>query len=263
MFGYFFMMNHFFYINILNLVWFYYKQIATLIAVYANWSFAAVEGIGWGWAGVIWLYNIIFYFPLDLIKFFIRYTLSGRAWDLVIERRVSVKITSSFHLIFKNLWNDRLSIYVCFLRLHSQDKRISGKNNVRCNGHTHKERFMGLKCPTQKCLVIERMWQILTRWQRKPNGEQRLQSTTEFPPLCQFQGFWRWNLCFLMRIAGVAYLLQVKRTPHVEGACRIGGENEGYQYRNDSTSVHCLTDSNISNNRLSLGASFPVHSNPI
>ena len=64
------------------------EQIATLIAVYANWSFAAIEGIGWGWAGVIWLYNIIFYIPLDLIKFFIRYVLSGRAWDLVIEQRV-------------------------------------------------------------------------------------------------------------------------------------------------------------------------------
>lgn len=64
------------------------EQIATLIAVYASWSFAAIEGIGWGWAGVIWLYNIIFYFPLDFIKFFIRYALSGRAWDLVIEQRV-------------------------------------------------------------------------------------------------------------------------------------------------------------------------------
>ncbi|XP_020548157.1 plasma membrane ATPase 2-like isoform X1 [Sesamum indicum] len=65
------------------------QLIATLISVYANWSFAAIEGIGWGWAGVIWLYNIIFYFPLDLIKFFIRYALSGRAWDLVIEQRIA------------------------------------------------------------------------------------------------------------------------------------------------------------------------------
>ncbi|XP_022865740.1 plasma membrane ATPase 1-like [Olea europaea var. sylvestris] len=65
------------------------QLIATLIAVYADWSFAAIEGIGWGWAGVIWLYNLIFYFPLDLIKFFIRYVLSGRAWDLVIEQRIA------------------------------------------------------------------------------------------------------------------------------------------------------------------------------
>ncbi|XP_061952335.1 ATPase 11, plasma membrane-type [Populus nigra] len=65
------------------------QLIATLIAVYANWSFAAIEGIGWGWAGVIWLYNIVFYIPLDLIKFLIRYALSGRAWDLVIEQRIA------------------------------------------------------------------------------------------------------------------------------------------------------------------------------
>ncbi|XP_057952122.1 ATPase 11, plasma membrane-type isoform X1 [Malania oleifera] len=65
------------------------QLIATLIAVYANWSFAAIEGIGWGWAGVIWLYNLIFYIPLDFIKFVIRYALSGRAWDLVIEQRIA------------------------------------------------------------------------------------------------------------------------------------------------------------------------------
>ncbi|KAH0842720.1 hypothetical protein HID58_092091 [Brassica napus] len=65
------------------------QLVATLIAVYANWSFAAIEGIGWGWAGVIWLYNIVFYIPLDIIKFLIRYALSGRAWDLVIEQRIA------------------------------------------------------------------------------------------------------------------------------------------------------------------------------
>ncbi|KAM7509981.1 hypothetical protein LguiB_008856 [Lonicera macranthoides] len=65
------------------------QLVATLIAVYANWSFAAIKGIGWGWAGVIWLYNLVFYFPLDFLKFFIRYAMSGRAWDLVIEQRVA------------------------------------------------------------------------------------------------------------------------------------------------------------------------------
>nr|CAB3452210.1 unnamed protein product [Digitaria exilis] len=65
------------------------QLIATLIAVYANWAFAAIKGIGWGWAGVIWLYNVVFYFPLDIIKFLIRYALSGRAWDLVLEQRIA------------------------------------------------------------------------------------------------------------------------------------------------------------------------------
>lgn len=65
------------------------QMIATFIAVYANWGFAMIKGIGWGWAGVIWLFNFIFYFPLDVIKFFTRYVLSGKAWDLVIEQRTA------------------------------------------------------------------------------------------------------------------------------------------------------------------------------
>ncbi|KAG8384743.1 hypothetical protein BUALT_Bualt04G0150000 [Buddleja alternifolia] len=65
------------------------QLIATLIAVYANWSFSAIEGIGWGWAGVIWLYNIVTYIPLDILKFITRYVLSGKAWDLVIDQRIA------------------------------------------------------------------------------------------------------------------------------------------------------------------------------
>lgn len=61
---------------------------ATLIAVYANWGFAKIKGVGWGWAGVIWLYSVIFYVPLDLIKFSVRYALSGKAWDTIIEGKV-------------------------------------------------------------------------------------------------------------------------------------------------------------------------------
>lgn len=63
-------------------------QVATLIAVYANWGFARIKGIGWGWAGVIWLYSIVFYFPLDLMKFAIRYILSGKAWLNLLENKV-------------------------------------------------------------------------------------------------------------------------------------------------------------------------------
>lgn len=63
-------------------------QIATIIAVYADWGFAKVKGIGWGWAGVIWLYSIVFYFPLDFMKFAIRYILSGKAWLNLLENKV-------------------------------------------------------------------------------------------------------------------------------------------------------------------------------
>ncbi|XP_047338434.1 plasma membrane ATPase-like isoform X1 [Impatiens glandulifera] len=65
------------------------QLVATFIAVYADWGFARISGIGWGWAGVIWLYSIVFYIPLDIFKFMIRYALSGRAWDNLLQRRTA------------------------------------------------------------------------------------------------------------------------------------------------------------------------------
>ncbi|KAG2551761.1 plasma membrane ATPase-like [Panicum virgatum] len=57
--------------------------IATLIAVYWKSGFAKMQPIGWGWAGVIWLYSLVTFVPLDLFKFAVRYVLSGRAWNNV------------------------------------------------------------------------------------------------------------------------------------------------------------------------------------
>ncbi|WOL06473.1 plasma membrane ATPase 4 [Canna indica] len=65
------------------------QLVATLIAVYANWNFAKIKGCGWGWAGVIWLYSIVFYIPLDLFKFAIRYILTGKAWDNIFEKKTA------------------------------------------------------------------------------------------------------------------------------------------------------------------------------
>ncbi|KAL0382966.1 UNVERIFIED_CONTAM: ATPase 8, plasma membrane-type [Sesamum calycinum] len=65
------------------------KRLATIIAVYAHWEFARIKGIGWGWGGVIWIYSIITYFPLDILKFGIRFALSGKAWDSMIQKRIA------------------------------------------------------------------------------------------------------------------------------------------------------------------------------
>ncbi|CAH8342940.1 unnamed protein product [Eruca vesicaria subsp. sativa] len=65
------------------------QLVATLIAVYANWSFARIEGAGWGWAGVIWLYSLLTYIPLDLLKFAICYVLSGKAWLNLLENKTA------------------------------------------------------------------------------------------------------------------------------------------------------------------------------
>ncbi|KAI5412110.1 hypothetical protein KIW84_056972 [Lathyrus oleraceus] len=64
------------------------QLVATFIAVYANWGFARIKGMGWGWAGVIWVYSLVTYFPLDILKFVTRYVLSGKAWDNLLENKV-------------------------------------------------------------------------------------------------------------------------------------------------------------------------------
>ncbi|XP_022714750.1 plasma membrane ATPase-like isoform X1 [Durio zibethinus] len=65
------------------------QLVATVLAVYANWGFARIKGIGWGWAGVIWIYSVVFYIPLDIIKFFVRYSLSGKAWDNLLQNKTA------------------------------------------------------------------------------------------------------------------------------------------------------------------------------
>ncbi|KAG9150740.1 hypothetical protein Leryth_002904 [Lithospermum erythrorhizon] len=65
------------------------QLVATVVAVYANWDFARIKGCGWGWAGVIWLYSIVFYIPLDVMKFAIRYILSGKAWNNLLDNKTA------------------------------------------------------------------------------------------------------------------------------------------------------------------------------
>ncbi|XP_010496144.1 PREDICTED: ATPase 6, plasma membrane-type-like [Camelina sativa] len=76
--------------GLLLLIAFFVAQlIATLIATYAHWEFARIKGCGWGWCGVIWIYSIVTYIPLDILKFITRYTLSGKAWNNMIENRTA------------------------------------------------------------------------------------------------------------------------------------------------------------------------------
>ncbi|WOL19031.1 plasma membrane ATPase-like [Canna indica] len=65
------------------------QLIATLIAVYPKWGLARIQGIGWGWAAVIWLYSFLSFLPLDLFKFFIRYILSGKPWFNFLEKKIA------------------------------------------------------------------------------------------------------------------------------------------------------------------------------
>ena len=44
------------------------QLVATFIAVYATWGFTEIQGCGWSWAGIVWVWNVIWFFPLDGLK---------------------------------------------------------------------------------------------------------------------------------------------------------------------------------------------------
>lgn len=101
-------------------------QIATFIAVYATWGFANIRGIGWGWAGVIWLYSLVFYIPLDIIKFATRYILSGRAWDNMLNSKVLL------HFLKESERNCRLCMCLyslAFMEFHSRHVCVETATN--------------------------------------------------------------------------------------------------------------------------------------
>lgn len=149
-------------------------QVATVIAVYPTWGFAKIQGCGWGWAGVIWLFSLVTYIPLDLLKFAIRYILGGKAWDNLLENKVtfSTNILVFGNLCFiLNLW---LSCFLSYNRLPLQLNLTMGKNNERLSG-------LLLRGPSTGCNHLKPLTFSLTRTvtgsfqrlQSKPNDGQR------------------------------------------------------------------------------------------
>ncbi|XP_076890462.1 plasma membrane ATPase 1-like [Bidens hawaiensis] len=72
------------------------QLVASIISAHVSWELAGIRKIGWGWTGVIWLYNILTYMLLDPLKFGVQYALSGRAWGLVVEKRTAFTTKKDF-----------------------------------------------------------------------------------------------------------------------------------------------------------------------
>jgi len=68
---------------------FFVAQIlATFISVYANWDFTDIAAIGWGWAVVAWIWSLIWYIPLDLVKIAVSWSMNGNPWGKVTQRKM-------------------------------------------------------------------------------------------------------------------------------------------------------------------------------
>ncbi|VVB06366.1 unnamed protein product [Arabis nemorensis] len=72
------------------------QLVASVISAMATWPFAGVRSIGWGWTGVIWIFNIVTYMFLDPIKFAVRYALSGKSWNRMMDQRTALTGKKNF-----------------------------------------------------------------------------------------------------------------------------------------------------------------------
>ncbi|GAA5982057.1 hypothetical protein JCM11641_004311 [Rhodosporidiobolus odoratus] len=48
------------------------QLISSIIAAYGDWGFTNVRGVSGGWIGIVWVWNIVWFFPLDFVKFGVR-----------------------------------------------------------------------------------------------------------------------------------------------------------------------------------------------
>ncbi|KAI6038014.1 plasma membrane H+-transporting ATPase [Pisolithus marmoratus] len=51
------------------------QLVSSIIAAYADWGFTDIQTISGGWIGIVWVWNIIWFIPLDWIKFAMKATI--------------------------------------------------------------------------------------------------------------------------------------------------------------------------------------------
>ncbi|OAY78461.1 Plasma membrane ATPase 1, partial [Ananas comosus] len=81
------------------------QLIASVIAATVTSKMIGIRAIGWRWTGAIWAYNVIIYILLDPIKLGVRYALSGKAWNLVLDKKAIFE-----NLIYLYLYSNKAII---------------------------------------------------------------------------------------------------------------------------------------------------------
>lgn len=51
------------------------QVVSSIIAAFADWGFTDIHSISGGWIGIVWIWNLIWFLPLDWIKFAMKATI--------------------------------------------------------------------------------------------------------------------------------------------------------------------------------------------
>ncbi|KAK0458726.1 uncharacterized protein EV420DRAFT_328664 [Desarmillaria tabescens] len=93
------------------------QLVSSIIAAYGDWGFTEIQGISGGWIGIVWVWNIVWFFPLDYIKFgmkatVIKFLRERRARQVAAASHEGVPITrtqSRVASINESLYSNRVS----------------------------------------------------------------------------------------------------------------------------------------------------------
>ncbi|KAJ3502427.1 hypothetical protein NLJ89_g8894 [Agrocybe chaxingu] len=113
------------------------QVVSSIIAAYGDWGFTQIHSISGGWIGIIWVWNIIWFIPLDWIKFAMKATVIkrlherrlGKTRQEVAAKAAGVPITrtqSRAASIHESLYSNRTN----FLKKAARKVGFKGKVKV-------------------------------------------------------------------------------------------------------------------------------------
>jgi len=114
------------------------QLVSSIIAAFADWGFTAIAPISGGWIGIVWVWNIVWFFPLDGVKFAMKFLVkkfrSGQAAKRAakIDQGTGVPMVrtqSRAASINQSLYSNRTNFLTKATRRMGLGKKVSVSNN--------------------------------------------------------------------------------------------------------------------------------------
>ncbi|KAF9495095.1 ATPase [Pleurotus eryngii] len=112
------------------------QLVSSIIAAYADWGFTNIHAISGGWIGIVWVWNIVWFIPLDWIKFAMKATVikylrqrhERKQAEMVKQTGLEVYRTQSRAAsIHESLYSNRVS----FIKRVSRKVGFGGKISMK------------------------------------------------------------------------------------------------------------------------------------
>jgi H+-transporting ATPase len=110
------------------------QLISSIIAAYGDWGFTQIQAISGGWIGIVWIWNIIWFLPLDLIKFAMKATVikylrqrAEREANSTADGVPLTRTTSRAASVHESLYSNRVS----FIKRAARKVGFGGKVSMK------------------------------------------------------------------------------------------------------------------------------------